>query len=187
MRPGRTSGINACWRPHGHRRKPEPVGVAYRNWPCTLTHARALVSAGATRRGGWQGEMLGHGDFDDARAVYRQRLHHGIGNLVWAGDVKPACSIHLCQLVEAWIDEIHTGIAPVIETLLLGLFGAVAAVVQYDTDQGDTPAHGGVEFLRGVQESTVPLQAYGGTVRAPPPWARAPNKTPAQAPLTRRL
>src|SRR5262245_34040564 len=184
MRPGRTSGINACWRPHGHRRKPEPVGVAYRNWPCTLTHARALVSAGATRRGGWQGEMLGHGDFDDARAVYRQRLHHGIGNLVWAGDVKPACSIHLCQLVEAWIDEIHTDIAPVIETLLLGLFGAVAAVVEHNTDQGDAPAHGSVEFLRGIQEPTVALQAHGGTIRSPQLSAEAHTEPHAEPAMT---
>src|SRR5215471_17144468 len=101
--------------------------------------------------------MLGYGDFDDARAVYCQRLHHGIGNLVRAVDVKSVCPIHLRQFVKTWIDEIHADIPPVIETLLLGLFGAVAAVVEHDTDQGDTPAYGGVEFLRGVQEPAVPL------------------------------
>ena len=79
-------------------------------------------------------------------------------------DVEAARAVHLGQLVEARIDEIDADVAPAEVALLLGLLGAVAAVVQHDADQRNAPAHGGVDFLRGVEKAAVALQAHRGPV-----------------------
>src|SRR5262249_49715510 len=91
--------------------------------------------------------------------------------------------IYLCQFVEARVHEVHADIPSVIETLLLSLFGTVAAVVKHDTDEGDTPAYGSIQLLRRIQKSTVSLQAHRWTVRSPK-FSPEPNAQPhAESPV----
>src|SRR5262249_23513097 len=76
-------------------------------------------------------------------------------------------AIHVRQLIEARVYEVHSDIPSIIETLLLGLFSTVAAVVQDDTDEGDTPAYCSIQFLGRVQKSPVSLQAHSRALGAP--------------------